>query len=131
MIVEQLEKMDEYPVNLWSAHDSTIMWVLNNLGIWDGAWPQYASSLSFEIYKMNPNEDFDLGFRLVFNGKVMRLPGCTRDLCSYSVLSNALTKFALSRDEFYATCYTANHQQQDSLPQFTPMIVKQDGSLRF
>lgn len=36
---------------LYAAHDTTIMPVLQILGVWDRIWPAYASMINFEIYR--------------------------------------------------------------------------------
>lgn len=41
-------------VCLYSVHDSTIMPMLMALGVWDGQWPPFASTLAIELYSDAP-----------------------------------------------------------------------------
>ena len=42
----------ETKMKIFSAHDDTISFVLNSLGVYDGLAPPYASAVIFELYQM-------------------------------------------------------------------------------
>ncbi len=75
---------------LFSLHDSTIMALLSVLALdaWDRTWPPYASMIVIETMRIETKEYF----RLIYNGKVLKLAGCEKDICSMDVL-NSTTSF--------------------------------------
>jgi len=134
MMTEKIKQMDEFPVVLWSGHDATLMWVLDNLQVWDGIWPPFASTMSLEFYEMTPDVDFDIGFRLVFNSRVLRLPGCNEDVCPVEVLLNRMYEFATTVEEFLELCwpqYFPETQKKFGALTMNIILTKSDGSWRF
>ncbi len=75
---------------LFSLHDSTIMALLSVLApdAWDRTWPPYASMIVIETMRIETKEYF----RLIYNGKVLKLADCEKDICSMDVL-NSTTSF--------------------------------------
>ena len=45
-------------VYLYTCHDSTIVPLLKSLGIFDGAWPPYCSSVEFDLFENQSVEKF-------------------------------------------------------------------------
>jgi len=76
---------------VYSGHDNTIMPLLAALGVWDQKWASYASMVSIELYK-ETNETGNFFFRIIYNGKELRHPGCDSDneLCPLQVLMEAM-----------------------------------------
>lgn len=60
------DESDQHKLNLYSAHDLTIVAVSSALGFFDGKLPQYASRVIFELYKHSNNFNY---FRIIYNGK--------------------------------------------------------------
>lgn len=95
-------------LNLFSAHDTTLLPILATLGpdVWDGKeWTPYASMIVVELHQIHnstidhlgifPNE---VAFRIVFNGVVLtsKVEGCTEglELCDVVHLMNRVGSFA-------------------------------------
>jgi Histidine phosphatase superfamily (branch 2) len=91
-------------LHIISGHDTTIMPLLAALdpNLWpDSEWPAYASLLVMELWHQpDPDDDTDDGsfqFRLVYNGRVLTMAGCTpnTDLCDVNLLLARLEDFAV------------------------------------
>lgn len=84
-------------MRLVSAHDTTLIPLLAALSNNDGVWPKYASYIAFELWRppsgsTSPHvtEDVDEEeeeplVRVVFNGRVLLVPGCTPAACHSSI----------------------------------------------
>jgi len=70
---------------LYSAHDTTLMPILNALDIWDGKWTTYASSLITEYYEGQ-------FVRIIFNGKAVIVPGCGQEFCPFDTFDQIVSK---------------------------------------
>jgi acid phosphatase len=69
---------------LYSAHDTTIMPILNALNIWDGLWPTFASFIVTEYYE-GPTPQI----RITYNGKPLKIPQCGgSEFCPYQTFEN-------------------------------------------
>ena len=42
-------------MKIFSAHDDTLSFILNSLGVFDGLAPPYASAIMFELYQLEDN----------------------------------------------------------------------------
>jgi Histidine phosphatase superfamily (branch 2) len=94
-------------LHIISGHDTTIMPLLAALdpNLWpDSEWPSYASLLVMELWHQpddnDPDNDTNGGsfqFRLVYNGRVLTMAGCTpnTDLCDVDLLLARLQDFAV------------------------------------
>eukprot|EP01114_Cavostelium_apophysatum_P005511 TRINITY_DN1662_c0_g1_i1.p1 TRINITY_DN1662_c0_g1~~TRINITY_DN1662_c0_g1_i1.p1 ORF type:complete len:414 (-),score=73.82 TRINITY_DN1662_c0_g1_i1:50-1291(-) len=70
---------------LYSAHDTTLAFLLIGFGAWDGtAWPPYAGNILLELY-IDDNGDFFVQF--LYNGNLMQLPGCAEKMCTWAEFS--------------------------------------------
>jgi hypothetical protein len=84
-----------HKLHLFAAHDFTLLALLTDLAHsqWDFTWPEYASMLSFELYKSN--EILPSGsqyiFRAVYNSKPLKLDGCDDELCDVNMLLKILS----------------------------------------
>eukprot|EP01138_Halocafeteria_seosinensis_P005138 gb/GECG01005253.1/.p1 GENE.gb/GECG01005253.1/~~gb/GECG01005253.1/.p1 ORF type:complete len:487 (+),score=31.96 gb/GECG01005253.1/:1-1461(+) len=71
---------------LFSGHDTgPMMPLLAAFDVWDGAWTPYASLISWELYSKtgSPRQSTgDYALRFVYNGKTMKVPGCSSDICA-------------------------------------------------
>jgi len=81
---------------LFSAHDTSVMPLLAALlgDAWDGKWASYAALVSFEVYSASSASQVGVGgyyFRMIYNGKVVRLPDCSADLCPLDTLLETLS----------------------------------------
>ena len=69
-------------VFMYSAHDTTVSYVMNTLGIYDGLAPPYASLLMFELYDVD-----GLHVKISWRNDtttpphVLTIPGCQQQLC--------------------------------------------------
>jgi len=73
---------------LYSGHDTgPILPLLHAFGVADGTWPAYASMITMEIYEAKKKKVSgapDHAVRMVYNGKVMKIPGCDgKALCPW------------------------------------------------
>lgn len=84
-----------YKFALFSGHDTTIMPMLAALvgEEWDRVWPGYASMVAVELYQSATSspEAPAFKFRIVYNGKALRVPPCEGTLCDVDVLLDALS----------------------------------------
>lgn len=103
---------------LFSGHDTTIQPFLAAVlrKNWDGLWPGYASMVTIELYRSKasittPSADpvDDFLFRMVYNSKVLLVPGCADTLCSASFLVQALS----FGQEFMPCSVTTESQSND------------------
>eukprot|EP00600_Ochromonadales_sp_CCMP1393_P010783 CAMPEP_0175005836 /NCGR_PEP_ID=MMETSP0005-20121125/5522_1 /TAXON_ID=420556 /ORGANISM="Ochromonas sp., Strain CCMP1393" /LENGTH=485 /DNA_ID=CAMNT_0016261101 /DNA_START=82 /DNA_END=1539 /DNA_ORIENTATION=- len=81
---------------LFSAHDTSVMPFLAAIlgDAWDGKWAAYAALVSLEVYGASSSSAVGSGgyyFRMVYNGKVLRVPGCTADLCDLNTLLDVMS----------------------------------------
>lgn len=63
---------------LFSAHDTTVAATLAALQVFDGHYPPYNSTLIWELFK---SPDGLLSIRIEYNGRALRLPGCSDEYC--------------------------------------------------
>lgn len=80
---------------LFSGHDDTLTPLLAGLGISVDIWPPYASNLVFELWRTRDSSpsEMKLFVRVVYNGDVQTIPGCTREdgtLCSWNEFSGII-----------------------------------------
>jgi hypothetical protein len=60
-------------------------------------WPPYASNLIFEVWR--DSTDSEAYVRVLFNGQVMKLPGCgLRELCPLEAYVEFMQKNCLLHD---------------------------------
>ncbi|CAM9841244.1 unnamed protein product [Choristocarpus tenellus] len=90
---------------LYSGHDDTLMPFLAAIApeAWDAKWARYASLLAIELLRVGvggdeaADDDSETDtvhyFRVVYNGKVLRLHGCNEDVCPIKAFFDA-TEFA-------------------------------------
>ncbi|CAM9420504.1 unnamed protein product, partial [Chrysoparadoxa australica] len=78
-------------LTIYSGHDGTLIRLLNVLAPGSEAaarWPPYAAMLALEVYEDGEGEDH---FRLVYNGEVLSMPGCSAQLCPWHELQKQLS----------------------------------------
>jgi len=85
---------------LYSAHDTTIMPVLNALGAWDQIWPTFASFIVSEYYDGPGNP-----VRILYNGKPIKLPDCQyQEFCPFDTFTRIVSNVIPTAD----TCKASN-----------------------
>lgn len=86
----------------YCGHDSNIVALLNTLGAYERHQPSYASSLFFELHKRNGQCYLNIYYK---NNDVIpiTLAGAEFD-CKLSKFKNILSKYIITKDEFYARC---------------------------
>lgn len=87
---------------LYSGHDSTLVPVLCALKCYDDKWPEYGSSVIFEIAEaFATGEQF---IRVIYNDKVVRPWGSTRDWMPLEEFENRLGALRLSPEDYEKCC---------------------------
>jgi len=78
---------------IWSSHDTSLMSFLNAFQVWDGQWTPYASTVNLELYEHSSTSS-GWAIRLVYNGKVLYIPGCPSDneLCDFDTFNGIAQK---------------------------------------
>ncbi|CAM9185661.1 unnamed protein product [Phaeothamnion confervicola] len=77
---DALEERSNEKFVLFAGHDTTLQPLLAAIAPeWDGEWPAYASMMSIEIMRVRGQSQPHM--RMVYNGKVMLLDGCSREVC--------------------------------------------------
>jgi lysophosphatidic acid phosphatase type 6 len=72
------------------GHDTgPMMPLLSALQIWDGRWPSYASKIVFEMYENRLNGG-SFAVRVIYDGQIMLVPGCSSTLCDWNEFDNVL-----------------------------------------
>lgn len=75
-------------LDLYSGHDTgPILPLLHAFNVSDGRWPPYASTIVFELYESAKDDKAakkENMVRMVYNGKILRIPGCDSALCPWS-----------------------------------------------
>jgi hypothetical protein len=89
LIREIRDQMLHTPVRrkfvLHSGHDTTVLPLMSALGgsVFDGHWPHYAHMVVFELYAgVGQDQLHPTHFRILSNGKPVRMEGCATDVCS-------------------------------------------------
>merc|ERR1719215_880360 len=83
---------------IWSNHDTTMIYMLQALGAWNGLWPRYASMISVELYRKEGKHMV----RVVQDGTVLPLEACDgRSVCPFeeftSIIASWLSSFELCK----------------------------------
>jgi len=81
-VVGHYDDSSSKKVYMYSAHDTTVSYVLNTLGIYDGLAPPYASAVLFELYSMATGPHVKISYRndTSMPPYILTIPGCTQ-LC--------------------------------------------------
>ncbi|CAE7553377.1 Acp6 [Symbiodinium natans] len=84
-IANKLKMASDGPkLAVWSTHDSTMIYLLNALGGWDGRWPGYASVVVLELYASPNKGEGETLLRVVRDGEPLTLGVCGEVLCPLS-----------------------------------------------
>ena len=81
-VVGHYEDKPSKKVFMYSAHDTTVSYVLNTLGIYNGLAPPYASAVLFELYSLPAGLHVKISYRndTTRPPYILTIPGCTQ-LC--------------------------------------------------
>lgn len=136
---------------LFSGHDTgPILPLLHALGVADGKWPPYASTILLEVYEAakaptsrsarDPLEhevrledallqegtpdgaQSSHALRMVYNGRPLAIPGCGGTLCPFDKFVEIARKVIPSADE----CIESNHTLADKLIHWEGMFAVSD-----
>eukprot|EP00188_Purpureofilum_apyrenoidigerum_P001898 Plantae.Rhodophyta-Purpureofilum_apyrenoidigerum.ctg20944.p1 GENE.Plantae.Rhodophyta-Purpureofilum_apyrenoidigerum.ctg20944~~Plantae.Rhodophyta-Purpureofilum_apyrenoidigerum.ctg20944.p1 ORF type:complete len:424 (-),score=64.33 Plantae.Rhodophyta-Purpureofilum_apyrenoidigerum.ctg20944:247-1518(-) len=67
---------------IYSGHDTTLMPMLESLGVFDGKWPSFAASIIVELLKEKESDRAHV--RVLYNHEPVTIPGCgEKVLCEY------------------------------------------------
>lgn len=86
---------------LYSAHDSSIMSILNGLGVWDQVWPAFGSYLLLETSLYNG----DAYLRLVYNGVELSMRTCPDVYCPLQYFESLMEELVPSNPD--VECYAS------------------------
>jgi hypothetical protein len=86
---------------LLSAHDGTLVYLLNALNVSDGSWPPFASHIVWERYLSNSTGHQALVMK--YNGRTMVVPGCDSAFCKLEQFKAAVSRFFWT-DGYRKTC---------------------------
>jgi len=97
LINVQSGKASDPKLVIWSSHDTSLMSFLNAFQVWDNEWTPYASTINLELYEQSSTAS-GWAIRLVYNGKVLYIPGCpsTSELCDYDTFIGIAQKLVPS-----------------------------------
>ncbi|OMJ71515.1 hypothetical protein SteCoe_30268 [Stentor coeruleus] len=73
---------------LYLAHDTTLISILSALEAWNSFAPPFASTLLFELHKING----DFLVKTIFNDVVLKMQKCYSGLCNYNYFKTMLEK---------------------------------------
>lgn len=73
---------------LYLAHETTLISILSALEVWDFITPPFASTLLFELHKIDEN----FLVKTIFNDKILKIKICDNDLCNYNYFKTFLEK---------------------------------------
>uniref|UniRef100_A0A2C9KSZ8 Uncharacterized protein n=1 Tax=Biomphalaria glabrata TaxID=6526 RepID=A0A2C9KSZ8_BIOGL len=92
----------QYKMCLYSSHDSTLIALLEALGIWDGNWPPFASDVRLELHKELDRDQFYV--RILYQGKVQRIRGQEEDFIHWTAFKRAISKYMIKEEEYAKIC---------------------------
>lgn len=96
---------DENKMILYSSHDTALIPLLNMMKVYDSTWPPYASFIIFELYeKSDCMDEEDRYVRVIFNDKVLNIPGSWEGLCRFDRFEWLMGKYALNCDQYKNLC---------------------------
>ena len=70
------------------AHDSTILGILDTMGVQQNHWPQYAEDLNFSLFQDNKN----YFVKITLNDKPIIIPTCQSNTCAWSQFLEVVNK---------------------------------------
>mmetsp|Transcript_566 Transcript_566/g.1920 ORF Transcript_566/g.1920 Transcript_566/m.1920 type:complete len:425 (+) Transcript_566:40-1314(+) len=74
---------------IYSGHDTTLMPMLESLGVFDGKWPRFAANVIVELLREKGSGKAHV--RVLYNHKPMAIPGCDdKILCEYDRFMEAV-----------------------------------------
>lgn len=96
---------EQIKMSFISAHDSSLMVILESLGLFDHQWPELGSMLCIELYQntaeTDPTNQWLL--RFIYNEKVLSFPNGDQ-MISLNKLRTQMSKFMINKDEWLNQC---------------------------
>ncbi|XP_064645476.1 lysophosphatidic acid phosphatase type 6-like [Lineus longissimus] len=112
MILENMDKVfhnnnSPAKINLYGVHDTTIIPMLLAMKAYDGAWPDYAANIKFELY-----EDClgDHWVRILHCDKEITLPNCENSVCRYEQFRDEFSHLNITVNQFTSICCGKEHK---------------------
>ncbi|CAG9860167.1 unnamed protein product [Phyllotreta striolata] len=90
-----------------SAHDITLVYLLQALGLYDGSWPEYASSVNFELHSTGVGEDekyLDIYFKNSTVYQKLTLEKCGAQ-CEFSEFTRLIDDVRMSPENWQKECF--------------------------
>ena len=106
MMHQSLNGETSYKMMIFSGHDSTLVPVLSAMGIYDNAWPPYASFLTIDIAEDDSTKERFV--RVAFNDQDVKLPFATSVWCSFNLFTMKLKDLLVSHVEYKTECESCN-----------------------
>jgi len=85
---------------LYSAHDTTIAWILSAFDLYAGTgWPPYAAHIVFELME---DKDGNFYVRMLYQDQPLVIPGCHSQLCDFDTFTSLAQE--VIPENWYAEC---------------------------
>lgn len=96
---------DEIKMTFLSAHDSSLMIILESIGLYDYKWPELGSMLCIELYQNIDETSADKQWllRFIYNDKVLSFPNGDQ-LISLNELRNKMSEFMINKNDWLNQC---------------------------
>ncbi|BFZ25679.1 hypothetical protein BsWGS_28718 [Bradybaena similaris] len=106
-MIDESEKVirgdgSSYKLCLYSSHDSTMLGLLEVLGIYDNKWPPFAADIRLELYKEVNSSEFYV--KVLYCGKVCQIRGQTSELLPWPEFVKAVKKYLIHEDQYWKLC---------------------------
>ncbi|XP_076081900.1 lysophosphatidic acid phosphatase type 6-like isoform X1 [Mytilus galloprovincialis] len=90
-------------MQMYSAHDSTVLPAMSVFGLDVTQWPPFAADLILELYEDNDKNHY---VQVKYLGKPQIVRGCDKELCPLDKFLEEISPFAISEDEFQEVCHS-------------------------
>ena len=116
MVVNQIEacldpSVEHAKLSVYSGHDTSLLPVLNALGVDDGSWPKFASNLIFELYRGDSLDrtrgdgdatasSSEFYVRVTYNDVPRALLGCGSFLCPLGTFLTKMSEFTVTQQQY-------------------------------
>ncbi|CAG9860689.1 unnamed protein product [Phyllotreta striolata] len=86
-----------------SGHDSTMSTLMNVLGVFDWTWPDYSSTLVFELRRKHGNVFLRIYFKDSKKIRNLKLPRCSTD-CNFEEFKRITKDYRINDEEWVKEC---------------------------
>lgn len=90
-------------MQMYSAHDSTVLPALSALGLDVKEWPPFGADLILELYEDSDKNHY---VQVKYLGKPQIVRGCDKEFCPLDKFLEEISPFAISQEEFQEVCHS-------------------------